>query len=101
MNSDDVAYLIIWSAFGVWCLLSPRSYVRVFTWYSGPGRKFPKPFTIRIFGLLWIILVVSRSLWHIHHRSVITPEPTRPANGAVVAVSLKFASDPRFLDETR
>jgi hypothetical protein len=100
MNSDDVAYLIIWSAFGVWCLLSPRSYVRVFTWYS-PGRKFPKPFTIRIFGLVWIILVVSRSLWHIHHRSVITPEPTRPANGAVVAVSLKFATGERLLDETR
>jgi hypothetical protein len=76
--------------------LRPRLYL-----YSGPGRKFPKPLAIRIFGLLWIILVVSRSLWHLHHRSVVTPEPIHPANGAVVAVSLKFAAGARFLNETR
>jgi hypothetical protein len=91
MNSDDVANIIIWSAFGVWLLLSPRTYVRVFTWYS-PGRKFPKPLAIRIFGLLWIILVVSRSLWHIHNRSVQPPEPTHRGN---------FAISAEFRDETK
>jgi hypothetical protein len=59
------------SAYGAWLLVAPHNVIRIYTRFHSP-----KPLAIRIFGLLWIILVVSRSLWHIHNRSV--PLPIHP-----------------------
>ena len=49
-------------SFGAWWLLAPHSVIRFYTWYWRGKGVFPRPMAVRIFGAVWILLMVIAKL---------------------------------------
>jgi hypothetical protein len=60
MNLVDLTAQSIFVLFGLWWLFFPRSVTRFYTSFHqryGFNRPLPRPLTIRIVGLAWLLLL--------------------------------------------
>jgi succinate-acetate transporter protein len=62
MRSQDYLGLTVFVGFGLWWALFPNSVIRFYLRFL-PGRvPTPNPLTVRIVGVLWVVLVLGVTL---------------------------------------
>jgi hypothetical protein len=64
MSASDIGGLVLFSSFGMWWALAPRSVVRFYSWFhkGSTSRLTPEARSfriVRILGLLWVVLVIT------------------------------------------
>ena len=58
MSTSDILGISFFGGFGLWLLAFPRSAILFYRWVYRGKAKMPHPWTIRIFGAVWILLIV-------------------------------------------
>jgi len=59
MTSSDIFGVALFSAFGFWWIVAPRSVASFYRWFTRGKAKMPRPIAIRLIGVAWFILVVG------------------------------------------
>ncbi len=66
MATGDYLGMALFSAFGLWWALAPKSVIRFYNWFHGGPRRMPKELAIRVMGLVCVILVICTGIWGRH-----------------------------------
>ncbi|MGA3371375.1 MAG: hypothetical protein ABSC48_06385 [Terracidiphilus sp.] len=73
MSASDIVGCSLFSSFGLWWFVAPKSVIRFYTWFhrgqiaklakAGKYIGEPAPAMIRVLGLIWIVLVLGITLF--------------------------------------
>ncbi len=64
---SDYVGIVAFSSFGLWWMTFPASVVRFYAWFHRGTIRSPRStLSIRVVGLLWVVLVVFVSFWVRH-----------------------------------
>jgi len=60
MNAAGIFALVLFSLYGLWLVIAPRSVVDSYSWIhkNRPFFRRPKPVVIRAVGICWIAVVL-------------------------------------------